>query len=321
MTFAKRPLRLTEIEDGFGCLKSGNNLVAEEIVQHCKPFLRFVPISGSSSDGFLMISNNSALRFLLTVSKVYELKEENDRISPLVIAQMCLQCLKSPGLKPKRSNSEISPAFLPYAAKYWVQHVNGVWPLVSAETKYFVQSPRFLDVIQIQSRLLEGYLTRNLDKPKLAQSTPLLNYLPSDSEMDILEENYRSFLREWSHFLRLEPLRETLHGSISNCFWGALGSSNFLTQHGAQIEMNRSFLLGLSPVEGSKANTDGSVRYFQTISADGSRIAVWKLRVLRQVKLLIFNRCSLSDRPADFISEAVKKILSPISWSLPESPG
>jgi hypothetical protein len=190
-------------------------------------------------------------------------------------------------LKRKTSNTEISSAFLPYATKYWAQHVDAVWPLIAAETKSFVKSPRFLEVIQIQSQLLEGYLTRNFDKPKDAQSTPLLNYLPSDPEMKVLEGNYRYFLREWSHSLRSEPLQETLHESMSNCFWGALGASNFLTQLGAQIEMNRSFLLEERPVESSETSSDGSFRYFQTISADGSRIAVWKLRVLRQVKLLI----------------------------------
>lgn len=70
-----------------------------------------------------------------------------------------------------------------------------------------------------------------------------------------------------------------MHGEIDRCLWSALGKHNFLYKWGSKVERNPSFLLDETDdvPNGAPQKEDRPHCYYETISNDDSRVAVWKM--------------------------------------------
>ncbi|KAI1130689.1 hypothetical protein F5Y10DRAFT_275901 [Nemania abortiva] len=179
--------------------------------------------------------------------------------------------------------------FLRYASKYWYRHLDASGPSRYDQVKSFILSPQFPTAIQVQSLFLSGHFINNFDHVETTQRVMKQNlpeWFDKRSEgRDILAQ-YESFLVEWSRFLRLGVTNFEMHGEIDRCLWGALGKQNFLYKWGSTVEQNPSFLLDETDYAPSAAGQENrSHCYYENISNDGSRIAVWKVVPTRYLYL------------------------------------
>ena len=273
-------------------------LEGEEIRHCCAPFIAFIPSEEGAKDGLLRTSHSSVFRFLREHSASTFFEVEEVRIDPNIISNACLKYLsqrryaatsdKSPV---KASGSSNKTEFLQdhyffaYAAKYWHKHLDEASPISSQVTTAFLCSSQFITLQRYQSLLLDRHFNLNL-KGDSKKSQFVSAKIPANSktkaDLQILADNYRFFIKEWANFLQLGITTSPLRGEIERCFWGALGKKNFLWNYGSMIECNRSYLLDIADFSnGNKDQQMNKYCFYETLSDDGSRMAVWQVPVRR----------------------------------------
>lgn len=300
LTFARRPLKMKEVEEALAILdKPFHNVALSEFycedlipddierldgneIQHqCTPFITFTPHKEESKDGYLRLSHVSVFEFLhqLASSPVYE--EEELRISPNVMSDACLKYLSQKRYS-RRMEASQTEGFLSYAAKYWNRHLDESGPITFETARSFLDSPQFITMNRVQSLSLDGHFNQILDDDN-EESQSLYTRMPASfatkAELQVLVDEYRYFVREWAGLLRLGVTDATSHGEIQQCFWGALGETNFLYKHGAAIESNTSFLLDLDTSHDEDSQEKDKSYFYDTITDDGNRLAVWKVPI------------------------------------------
>ncbi|KAI8955664.1 hypothetical protein F4801DRAFT_528531 [Xylaria longipes] len=311
LTILRYPVRTNPDEYEY-CdnLAIGKLVPREGILHYCAPLVDFVPVQGSK-DGYMILSHWSVVKFLrpsATQNEEVKNGKESFEMQPTeqalvnhidqnIIADACFKYLSQDRYstllkKTSATNFEIATShgggsvqdhhFLRYASKYWYRHLDASGFGRFDQVKSFVLSPQFLTAIQVQSLFLSGHFINNFEHIE-ANLRVMKQNLPEwfdncQDGRDILAQ-YESFLIEWSRYLRLGVTDFEMHGEIDRCLWGALGKQNFLYKWGSRIEQNPSFLLDETDyapsVAGQKENR--SHCYYETISNDGSRIAIWKV--------------------------------------------
>ncbi|KAI0535346.1 hypothetical protein GGR58DRAFT_479503 [Xylaria digitata] len=283
----------------------------DAILHYCAPLVDFVPFHQGSKDGYMTLSHWSVVKFLRPSATRDEggKREESfmetqpveqdlvDYVHQNIIADACFKYLSQNRYstllkKTPTADFEVATShghesvqdhhFLRYASKYWYRHLDALGFSRYGQVKSFILSPQFLTAIQTQSLFLSGHFINNFDHVEtnvrvMKQNLP--EWFDKCQEGRGILAQYESFLIEWSRFLRLGVTNFEMHGEIDRCLWGALGKQNFLYKWGSKIEHNPSFLLDETDYASSAADKreNRSHCYYETISNDGSRIAVWKV--------------------------------------------
>ncbi|XXH03771.1 hypothetical protein Hte_010177 [Hypoxylon texense] len=278
-----------------------DHLDGNEIQHHYSPFIMFIPPQEEDKDGYLRLSHVSVLEFLHELASPSVYDEEELRISPNIMSDACLRYLsqnryakaseKTCGIcTTHESSSGICGAteavrthgFLSYAAKYWNRHLDESNPPPFETVRSFLCSSQFITMIQIQSLTLDGHFNQipdNSSEESQSLQTKLPTSFATRAELQRLADDYQHFIKEWAWFLQLGVTNTRHHGEIQQCFWGALGKANFLHEHGSAIESNASFLLDIDTSHDEEIQEVHKSYFYDTISDDGSRVAVWKLPI------------------------------------------
>ncbi|KAM4063707.1 hypothetical protein HRG_006830 [Hirsutella rhossiliensis] len=308
MTFAKRPLRVAEVEEAVsiidssvshaGCddLSDRNRKLREDIVHRCVPLVDFVP---DARGGHLLPSHGSVVEFLrkLLVASSDGADDDGQSLASLpastkalvdaaVMADACLKYLfqkRYARMLHRRSNDEFMPSlisdiedhhFLRYAAKNWYRHADQAGERKCDDVMKFLASPQFLTTIQVQSLFIVGHFINRINylgQQVMKQNLP--EWFRTCDDGRSMARSYETFSAEWSRFLQL-GITTYKQAEIRRCFWGALGPGNFLQKHGVGIESHRSFLLTDDDGEQSQ---DADCSYYEMLSDDGKRLSVWKV--------------------------------------------
>ncbi|ETS80814.1 hypothetical protein PFICI_08343 [Pestalotiopsis fici W106-1] len=298
--FAQRPLKLTEIREALAISHKpfkdyapiGFHFDGNEIQKLCGPFIHFLPIGEASEDGYLRLSHASVFWFL---RGQLEVEKQRLQLRPKVIADACLKYLSqrryAKPMDSLKTASLQSHSFLAYAARYWHKHLNESGAELLAKVGSFLRSPQFLSMIRFQSLHLNGSFRPNgksekEDEKMVARRSRLHTNPSGEEQLDNLIGDYQAFLEEWTNFLHSGILRPPRSGDIDDCFWGALGHNNFLHTHGTRIERNKSFLLEFDLGIAAQDQASGSYDFQETISDDGGRIAVLRVPIQSQAKVV-----------------------------------
>ncbi|KAK4158889.1 hypothetical protein QBC43DRAFT_362999 [Cladorrhinum sp. PSN259] len=145
---------------------------------------------------------------------------------------------KTPSVLPEDSE------FLLYSAKYWFQHCDTTCVDDTADNsehcddppetvrqvvKDFISSSNFYTCMQVQSLFVQGYFLHSFD-PVTGRGQRVRRTLPNwmkRLEPEFLRQ-YNTFQGEWCRLLKGKT-SDPVRGDLSRCFWGALGSNNFLS--------------------------------------------------------------------------------------------
>jgi hypothetical protein len=274
-----------------GCVEE---LDGDIIQRNCAPFISFLPLEQGSNSGYLRLRHSSAFAFLRGLARQPVHATDEARISPNFIAEACLKYLSQKRYDDPRSSYVRTLHFYTYASKYWHGHIDEAdtdSSLMQAAS-YFMKSPQFLTMTRIQSFLLDRHFanilveSRSSDDEEGPRPSSLIipRSLGTEAGMQNLIDDYQKFMREWVYHLRLGFQARESSGIIKHIFWGALGKQNILQTEGSKMETHKSFLLESDTttraIDGTKATLPWS--YFQeTISEDGTRVAVWKMSAPR----------------------------------------
>ncbi|KAI0424043.1 hypothetical protein F5Y09DRAFT_354051 [Xylaria sp. FL1042] len=297
LTFAKRPLTMTEVVEAIAMLRtpSGCNLredraTEKKILNCCLSLVRHTP---KESDGYnvglLRLSHSAVRTFLLDSSTTISFEAKHQPlVESRIIGDCCLRYLSQPRygiLLVKRDTTKFETIdhvtilphqFLLYAAKYWFQHFDS--QVENSDTCLddrdktivtgFLRSTNFRTAIQIQSLFVTGHFLQNFDSItdrglNVRRTLPdwVRQYEPG------LHRQYQTFQGEWCRLLQAGP-SESFRGEIDRCFWGALGSDNFLSSHNNTIQRYDSF--EFRKRKGSRMEGDSC--QVHSISQDGRRL-------------------------------------------------
>lgn len=295
VTFAKRPLKLREVEEALainGKHWKGPNLVAHEIDKldrqkvHriCAPFVSLSPCHDTADDYTLRLSHVSAYDFLKGLSNRTVSEADEISISPEFIAQTCLKYLSQERYTNTNLQTVEGHAFFLYAAKYWHRHADEAGPSISKSSSSFMQSLQFLGVTRLQSLFLHRHFSQSIEDGDDSTATAA-NVPQALGKLDVsksIHDEYADFVREWGEFLQLGVTNLASRGDIGRCFWGALGKDTVFQAHASAIEKQQSFLLQLNGpgVQSQQlGNASAHECFYQSISDDGNRVAVWTLPI------------------------------------------
>ncbi|KAJ2996675.1 hypothetical protein NUW58_g898 [Xylaria curta] len=299
VTFARQPLKLSEVQSALAVIDKRSSIIRStpgctdldsnetqyvrgiEIQKLCAPFINFRPFKKEDHDGYLRLSHGSAFKFLYQLTKDRVSSDDELKISPNIMSDVCLKFLSHDRYSYDKTDfTQVCPPFFTYAAKFWHKHIDESEPIPLEAATSFMRSTHFLTMIRFQSLFLNRHFDQNLEDVDENTQYPLANVPQSfetNADLRILADDYRHFVSEWASFLQLGVTNYTMRGDIERCFWGALGGNNFLQKQGLVIEKNSSFSLYMeTTIEGDDKNYSGYC-YYERISDDGSRVAVWKM--------------------------------------------
>ncbi|KAF8526673.1 hypothetical protein BU17DRAFT_40385 [Hysterangium stoloniferum] len=263
IAYARRPLRLKELREAIGILQSSH---PESLEDADLPFTRsvrklfapFIEIQNDSDDleeCTCRLFHSTVREFLYKNPDILSdgTAGSDLRITSYPIFNACLLYLSqtryskllvrsdtrwvdSTGLSVDRHH------FLFYSAKYWDKHVAHVdeTKTLRIRVKKFLTSSNFQTCIQVQSLWVDRHFHIF---PKNGQPTTndylwqiFPKWFSKASEDDNLWRNYRVFMHDWRYLLQCgsceHPKCHCLPytGEIDRCFWGALGSQNFMSK-------------------------------------------------------------------------------------------
>lgn len=322
LAFAKRPLKMSEVIEAIAILRtsSGNNMrkdiVSEEkILKCCLSLVWHAPrILDGRNVGLVRLSHSAVRAFLLNKSdsKIDSVSKNLPLVENWIIRDCCLQYLNQPrygALLEKRSSTEfrtldgvsvLARQFLLYAAKYWFQHFDS--PDESNDTvpadcdatavRVFLRSPNFRTTMQIQSLFITGHFLQSFDSITdrgLSVRRTLPNWMQKHEPE--LHRQYQAFQGEWSRLLQSKR-SDSFRGEISRCFWGALGSENFLSSDAHILGRYDSFEFG----KGKESRREGDSCQVHHISQDGQRLVTGWVRAQENQKQICVEMWTLDGK-------------------------
>ena len=206
LTFARRPLRISEIIEGVATVRTarGNALnasklvVPRKILSCCLSLVRQIKIDGNYLNDILHLSHSAVRTFLLKNSDVAEVVPDtaDELVNSRIIRDCCLTYLSQPRYRTILSKDSFGVFWteddedvrnhhlLSYAAKYWYQHfdaeTDSFGPLPPAASDKmavmsFIKSTNFQTCIQVQSLYVIGHFIQRdddiTDQVKLVRRT------------------------------------------------------------------------------------------------------------------------------------------------------
>ncbi|KIJ50943.1 hypothetical protein M422DRAFT_27066 [Sphaerobolus stellatus SS14] len=265
LLFARRPLRLKELREAAGILESEDpTLLNEEDLPFItlirglsRPLIEIQDDPEDPDDGICHIFHSTLRDFLLSKPDILSTRSgvQNLRIISEHISKACLLYLSQDRYRRPLKKKDIcwvdhtgssveTQHFLLYAAKYWDRHLSDIEETKEkrAHVEAFLRSSNFLTCAQIQGLWIENHFdlfTNVSGGPRLFLRRIFPMWFTHSYQQDPscnLWEEYRLFLHEWQYFLQCwtcgEPSCTFLHhaGQIDRCFWGALGTDNFMSK-------------------------------------------------------------------------------------------
>ncbi|KAI1371956.1 hypothetical protein F4677DRAFT_463696 [Hypoxylon crocopeplum] len=279
VAFARRPLRLRELEEAMAMVVS--NDTGENLNHRNKPWnidnifyplIEKIPNRDEPANPFCHITHSSVKDYLIqNPSALQQADGRQHRIGEHLIAEACLRYLMQKCYsEPFRSTWAINEAIgghhlLTYAAKYWDKHLDAVesTPRRSELTYGFLCSRNFQTLLQVQSIAIEshfGFFSRKRDN-----QIHFRKVFPQslDGKGGRIVRDYLHFVGEWKYLLDCHcgdedgcPVYEH-RGNIIRCLSGLMGPDSFLKN---MKEKHPSFMLH----EG-----DYDIKHFQPGVADG----------------------------------------------------
>ena len=231
----------------------------------CSALVRYIKPSDGSGNGTLVLSHSAVHTFLREHSDERQCTERNCQEANIVSADILRQCCIKYLLQPRYSTTlqqrgrlnfisgDGTPLkehqFALYAAKYWYRHCDDLMPSDDAKNlvRRLLMSENFQTCLQIQSVSIIGHFLISYH-PLTGRPRSLKQNLPSwtpliDSDNHKFHEQYKDFLREWSHLLQL-GLSYQCNGEVDRIFWKTLGRQSFLRNGQSRYQC---FLVGDNP--------------------------------------------------------------------------
>ncbi|KAJ0413954.1 hypothetical protein BJY00DRAFT_319313 [Aspergillus carlsbadensis] len=307
---AKRPLRLEELCECTAMargnegqdLNTREKLVKSRVLQLCQPLVQVhESIHGGETVSTCTLTHRSVQSFLLKNPEI--LKQgaaESDAcgLENKVMAEICLRYLLQPRysqLLRKTTDTYIDARggdimqhhLLSYSAKYWDKHMDGV-PVshgLCQSVSTLLNSSQFFTLLQVQSLFIEGQFTYWLNSLRPWAGKHFRRVFPhwlDDNCTDPFTSNYGSFVGEWGYLLEEQTrLEKACEGEIDRCFFGALGSGNFLHRGPSRYKALK--LSQHAGADGEAVQTP--TRCFDGIDETGTRLRIIKLEALSTEKL------------------------------------
>ncbi|GKZ29802.1 hypothetical protein AbraIFM66950_006552 [Aspergillus brasiliensis] len=208
---------------------------------------------------------------------------------------------------------------LSYAAKYWDKHLDGVDYSLEyyQKTSRFIKSPQFFTLLQVQSLFVDGqfrfwYSTfRPWAGRHIRRVFP--HWLDENCDESFAKE-YGSFVGEWGPLLDRETsVTGAFTGEIDRCFFGALGSHNYLYKGPSRY---RSLMFAADEAE----THETPIRCFEGVDEAGKCLTVLKLEKISEENLqFCCEHWHLNGRKSEL--QRVQNIsASASSWPLYEYP-
>lgn len=240
-------------------LSDNKRVDPRKILNGCLSLVRHIKIDGNYQNDILHLSHSAVRTFLLKNSDLADVApdEDDELVSSRIIRDCCLNYLSQPRYR-KLLNKDSFGVFwtdddedirshrlLSYAAKYWYQHFDtpaddfGPIPPESSdkiEVVNFIKSSNFQTCLQVQSLYVIGHFIQRADtitdQVKSIRRTLPIWMLHNE---DGLHSQYKDWQGEWCELLQCGQSRQ-FNGEIDRCFWGALGSSNFLSRNAGRYQ-------------------------------------------------------------------------------------
>ncbi|RAK95688.1 uncharacterized protein BO80DRAFT_469213 [Aspergillus ibericus CBS 121593] len=337
---AKRPLRLDELcectamvkgQEGQNIDKSQKILKKSKVLELCQPLVQVQDSDGP--DGRIAIctlTHGSVKSFLLKNPDILR-RNSNPPAYALtsdVLANICQKYLLQPRYHQLLvQNGEtfvdsdgddiLNHHLLSYAAKYWDKHLDSVdYSLyVCQKASKFITSPQFFTLLQIQSLFIDGQFRFWYNSLRPWAGRHIKRVFPhwlDNNCNEAFSKDYGVFVGEWGPLLDAETsFMGAYKGEMDRCFFGALGSHNFL-YNGPSRYKSLMFSSNDEPIN--------PVRCFDGFDETGQWLTVLKLLNLNNDNLEF--RCEhwrLSGRQSE-LQRAQTLHTSSSSWPLYEYP-
>ncbi|KAH7364600.1 hypothetical protein BKA65DRAFT_141598 [Rhexocercosporidium sp. MPI-PUGE-AT-0058] len=258
LTFSKRPLRIAEIIEAVAMIRTakGENLSdnkrvdPRKILNGCLSLVRYIKIDCNYQNDILHLSHSAVRTFLMKHSDKADAPPHEEFADSRILRDSCLQYLSQPRYSKMlekdaygmfwtvEDEGTTDHRLLSYAAKYWYQHFDTEedcsgpvppQPHDKDQVVGFLRSTSFKTCLQVQSLFVIGHFLQMCDnitdQVRTVRKT-LPNWMPLHENS--LHRQYLEFQGEWCDLLQCGQSRQ-FNGELDRCFWGALGSNNFLS--------------------------------------------------------------------------------------------
>ncbi|KAL3486886.1 hypothetical protein BJX62DRAFT_246493 [Aspergillus germanicus] len=343
---AKRPLRLEELCECTAMargnegqdLNTREKLVKSKVLQLCQPLVQVHESThGGETVSTCTLTHGSVKNFLLKNPEILKQGSADSNACALenkVMADICLRYLLQPRYRQllrkttdtyvdARGGDIMEHYLLSYSAKYWDKHMDSVpvSPNLCQSVSTLLNSSQFFTLLQIQSLFIEGQFTYWLNSLRPWAGKHFRRVFPhwlDDNCADAFTSSYGSFVGEWGYLLNEQTrLEKAFEGQIDRCFFGALGSDNFLHKGPSKYKSLKFSQRGT----GGREATWTPTRCFDGIDETGTRLRVVKLEALSTDKLEFTCEHWSLDGQQDMEFQGAQTLhISPLTWPLYEYP-
>ncbi|PYI00733.1 hypothetical protein BO78DRAFT_434188 [Aspergillus sclerotiicarbonarius CBS 121057] len=337
---AKRPLRLDELcectamvqgREGQNIDRSQKILKKSKVLELCQPLVQVQETEGPDGKvAICTLTHGSVKSFLLKNSEmlIHNSNPPAYALTNDVLANICQRYLLQPRYRQLLvqegetfvdcdGDDILNHHLLSYAAKYWDKHLDNVdySPDICQKASTFITSPQFYTLLQIQSLFIDGQFRFWYNGLRPWAGRHIKRVFPHwlyDNCHEAFAKDYGVLVGEWGPLLDDETSFMGTHkGEIDRCFFGALGSHNYLHK-GPSRYKSLMFSTNDEPTK--------PMRCFEGVDETGQSLTVLKLLKLNQDSLEF--RCehwSLSGRQPE-LQKAQTLHASSSSWPLYEYP-
>ncbi|KAJ5970417.1 uncharacterized protein N7479_000335 [Penicillium vulpinum] len=304
---AKRPLRLDELcectamvkgYEGHDIDRSQKIVKKSKILELCQPLVQVHETEGPEGKiAICTLTHGSVKSFLLKNSEIL-IGNSNPPAYSLtndVMANICQKYLLQPRyqrLLARKGETFVDCVeddimnhhLLSYAAKYWDKHLDdvGYSSEFGEKASRLITSPQFFTLLQIQSLFIDGQFRFWYDGSRPWAGRHIKRVFPYWLESNCDEafaRDYGAFVGEWGPLLDGETsFMGAYQGEIDRCFFGALGSHNYLNKGPSRYKS-----LMFSADDDSHIETP--IRCFEGVDETGKLLTVLKLVKLERERL------------------------------------
>lgn len=296
LTYARRPLRLTELMDAIGTI--GKYPFKTPLTRLLAPMIDVQQDPQDQNDLICHIFHSTLRTFLLKHPTVFRRNQTmvlsiDMSITSLAIATACVsylaqekysKALTTTGGQWRTSTGEniMDNHFLTYAVKYWDKHMqlgtdfSGMSDLVEK----FLRSTNFITTLQVQSLCM--YRAFGTLPPTIRKVLKEMWKIGEERTWGVhssqgfwtqyggpFRDDYNELVFEWKYFLHRPTCydercqKSPFQGELDRILWTALGHGNFLK---GNVSRYRNFILNAPP----EARPESTIRYWEAFSEDGT---------------------------------------------------
>ncbi|CAI7655898.1 unnamed protein product [Penicillium glandicola] len=301
---AKRPLSLDELCECTAMVKccegqdidrSHKIVNKSKVLELCQPLVQVHETEGPEGKIAICTLTHGAVKsFLLKNSEILTTNSSPPAcaLTNDVMANICQRYLlqsRYQHLLSKKGETFVdyvgddilSHHLLSYAAKYWDKHLDNVEYSLDfgQKTSRLITSHQFFTLLQVQSLFIDGQFRfwYNGLRPWAGRHIKrVFPYWLEDNCNEAFTRDYGAFVGEWGPLLDGETsLMGAYQGEIDRCFFGALGSHNYLNKGPSRYK-------SLMFSENNDSPTETPIRCFDGVDETGKWLTVLKLVKLKR---------------------------------------